>query len=101
MTTGASWFGILFSTWLSRWPRGMNTEPGIIPCSNSSSSRTSRKVASPTRACASAGINPTAWVGYSQRSDAGDQGGEHGPELLADDHVGDGVERRLLRVQDH
>ena len=52
---GASWSGILFSTWLSRWPRGMNTEPGIMPCSNSSSSRTSRKVASPSRGSASAG----------------------------------------------
>src|SRR5581483_1105924 len=33
----------------------MNTAPGIIPCSYSSSSRTSRKVASPSRSSAVAG----------------------------------------------
>ena len=73
----------------------MNTAPGIIPCSYSSGSRTSRNVASPRRASASSGsisrisdlvcfeqlsearhrrdsswlverVNPTAAVGYSQ-----------------------------------
>src|SRR4051794_21807896 len=107
----------------------MKTVPGIIPCSNSSSSRTSRNVASPRRASAPAGatsrisdflcfrrwrklamktppgsirgLNPTAAVGYSQWSDEADQGREHLTQAVADDDVGQGIERRLLRIEDH
>src|SRR5882757_10035663 len=132
MTIGASWFGTLFSTWLSRCPRGMKTAPGIMPCSNSSSSRTSRNVVSPTNGSASAGeisrISDFVCFNRSRKlaittprdaqdsgSDTGksyrgsrifptsDQADQHGQgltELVADDGVGDRVERRLLGVQD-
>src|SRR5438132_3638395 len=137
MMTAPSLSGILFSTWLSRWPRGMKTVPGIIPCSNSSSSRTSRNVASPTRGSASAGwisrisdfvcfsssrklaittpryprrkdtfptalsgLNPTAAVGYSQRSYPRDQGRQGLAQAVAHDGVRERIERCLLGIED-
>src|SRR5690606_22039832 len=48
-TTGAVLSVMRLSTWDSRWPRGMKTEPGIAPCSNSSASRTSRTIAPSAR----------------------------------------------------
>src|SRR5437867_271503 len=104
----------------------MNTAPGIIPCSNSSSSRMSRNVASARRGSASPGsisrisalvffkssrklairdLNPTSRVGYSQRAiDRGsyplDQGGKHVLEAVADDGIGDRIEWCLLGIQD-
>ena len=48
--------GSFDSAWDSRWPRGMNTEPGIIPCSNSSSSRMSTNVARSSCASAASGV---------------------------------------------
>src|SRR5579875_2935529 len=52
---GASLSGSLPSTWNSRFPRGRWTAPAIAPCSYSSGSRTSRKIALSTRRAASSG----------------------------------------------
>src|SRR5690349_23191343 len=57
MTSSPSRLGILFSTWLSRCPRGMKTDPGMVPASYSSCSRTSRNVAAPSFSSASAGVS--------------------------------------------
>ena len=108
----------------------MNTAPGIMPCSNSSSSRTSRKVdvadarfgvgrrdladlglrllqqIAETRHHSSTRVDSTLKCYRSGRifptgQTECRQGGEHLAELVPDDDVGDRIERCLLGVQDH
>src|SRR4051812_16549444 len=62
MTTGRLLSTTFDSTWLSRWPRGMNTAPGIIPASNSSCSRTSMNVASLSLNRVSASAVEISWI---------------------------------------
>src|SRR5207302_10675765 len=68
MTTGVPLSEILPSTWSSRNPRGMNTDPGIVPWSNSSASRTSRKVTRPRSCSACSGVISRIWAFVAFRS---------------------------------
>src|SRR4051812_42471419 len=71
----------------------MNTAPGIIPCSNSSSSRTSRKVDVGRRRSASAGsissIALLAWFSSSRKlgMSAPRKGDDRGKSLPADSGI--------------